>query len=55
MCDVNAENVIWGLEGDELAPHDNTQLETVAVFVEKEKMTSDTGHSIRLWVHNNLA
>lgn len=49
LMDTNAKNVIWGLEGKELPPHDVFPLEQVAVFVGNEKMTSGSEDYIRFW------
>ena len=44
-----------GLEGDKLPPKELFPLELVAVFVEQEKMTSDTAESLWFWTHLKLA
>jgi hypothetical protein len=53
--DLHAKRVIWGLDGDELPPQEIFPLEPIAVFVGDEKMTSDTGTSLRFWAHKILA
>ena len=45
----------WGLDGDELPRQEIFHLEPIAVFVGREKMTSDTSDEIRFWVHRMLA
>ena len=55
IADIHAKRVIWGLDGDELPPQEVFPLESVAVFVGAEKMTSDTGDSLRFWAHQQLA
>jgi hypothetical protein len=55
VMDAHAKNVIWGFEGCRLPPQDIFPLEPVAVFVDGEKMTSDTGDAIRFWAHKALA
>jgi hypothetical protein len=55
IADLRAKGAIWGLEGCELPPQEVFPLEPVAVFVGKEKMTSDTAESLRFWAHHKLA
>ena len=47
LCDGDAKEVIWGLEGDELPPQEIFPLEPIAVFIGTEKMTFDTGETLR--------
>ena len=55
VCDIHAKKVIWDLDGNELPHQEVFPLETVAIFVEQEKMTSDTSEEIRFWAHRKLA
>ena len=56
-CIMNdhAKKVICGLEGLHLPEQEIFPLEPVAIFVVNEKMTSNTGDSLQLWVHQQLA
>ena len=54
IMDDHAKKVIWGLEGLHLPSQEIFPLEPVAIFVGNEKMTSNTGDSLRLWVHQQL-
>ena len=55
VADIHAKREIWSLVGEELPPQEMFPLEPVAVFVGQEKMTSDTGDSLRFWAHHKLA
>ena len=55
IMDDHAKKVIWGLEGLHLPAQDIFLLKPVAIFVGDEKVTSNTGGSLRLWVHQQLA
>jgi len=55
MVDLEAEDMIWGLEGEELPPQEVFPLEPVTVFVCQEKMTSDAAKCLRFWAHQKLA
>ena len=55
LCDRDAKGVIWGLEGEELPPQEVLPLESVAVFIGGEKMTSDTGDILRYWAQRQIA
>lgn len=55
VADIHAKRAIWGLEGEEPPPQEMFPLEPIAVFVGKEKMTSDTAASLRYWAHRKLA
>ena len=52
--DDHVKNVIWGLEGLHFPAQEIFPLETVSIFVGNEKMTSNTGDSLRFWVHQQL-
>ena len=54
-ADITAKNVIWGLAGEQLPIQRVFPLEPVAVYIGKEKMTSDTGPRLRFWAHKHLA
>lgn len=53
--DIEAKNVIWGLEGEELPPMEVFPLEPIAVFVGKEKMTSGSEEELRFWCERVVA
>lgn len=55
IVDLHAKLEIWGLEGAPPPAQEPFLLEPVSVFVGKEKMTLDTGASLRYWVHLQLA
>ena len=55
QMDHLAKSVIWGLQGRRLPPQDVFPLEPVAVFVGKNKLSSDTGAVVRYWAHKQLA
>ena len=54
IMDDHAKKVIWGVAGLYLLDQEIFPLEPVAIFVGNEKMTSNTGDSLRLWVHQQL-
>ena len=55
LCDGDAKNVIWGLEGKEIPLQEEFPLEPVEVFIGGKKMTSDTGKILWFWAHRRLA
>jgi hypothetical protein len=55
QCDYKAKTEIWDRIGMPLPAQEVFPLEPVAVFVDQEKMTSDTGDRIRYWAHRALA
>ena len=55
IMDYHANNVIWGLEGLHLPAQEIFLFEPVAIFVVNEKMTSNIGDSLWLWIHQQLA
>ena len=55
IMDDHAKKVILGIEGLHLPAQEIFPLELVAIFVGNENMTSNTGDSLRFWVHQNLA
>ena len=54
IIDDHRNKFIWGLEGLHLPDQEIFPLEPVAIFVGNEKMTSNTGDSLRFWVHQQL-
>ena len=55
VCGIHAKRVVWGLNGNKLSHQEVFPLEPVAVFLEQEKITSDTSKEIRFWAHQTLA
>ena len=55
IMDYQAKNFIGGIEGLHLPAQDILPIEPVAIFVGNEKMTYNTGDSLRLWFHQHLA
>ena len=55
IMDDHANKVIWGLEEMPFPDQEIFPLEPVAIFVGDEKMTSNTGDSLRFWVHQQLS
>jgi hypothetical protein len=55
ICDHAAKFHIATDGQDRLAPGELFPLKTVGVYVQGEKMTTDTGGSIRYWAHYQLA
>ena len=55
LCDGDAKEVIWGLEGEELPLQEVFPLEPIAIFIGGEKMTSDTGDTLRFWAQRQIA
>ena len=53
--DDHVKKVIWSLEELHLPAQEIFPLEPVTIFVGNEKMTPNTGDSLRFWVHQNLA
>jgi hypothetical protein len=54
IVDIKAKRVIWVLEGKPLLAQQAFPLEPMAIFVDEDKMTSDTGKRIRYWAHKAL-
>ena len=52
--DDHAKNVIWGIKGLHLPDQEIFPLEPVAIIVENEKMTSNTGDSLWFWFYQQL-
>ena len=54
-CDFGAKRVLLNLNPDDLPKQQQFPLEAISVWAGKEKMTSDTGSSVRFHAHKNLA
>ncbi len=54
-CDFGAKRVLLNLNPDDLPKQQQLPLEAISVWAGKEKMTSDTGSSVRFHAHKNLA
>ena len=54
-CDAKAKRVIREMDPTRLPAQQSFPLEPLSVFVDGEKMTSDTGDWVRYWAHRHLA
>ncbi len=54
-CDFGAKRVLLNHNPDELPRQQQFPLEPISVWAGREKMTSDTGSSVRFHAHKNLA
>ena len=53
--DGKAKQEIWNVDPDNLPHQEAFPLESLCIFLGKEKMSSDTGSIIRFWVHKQRA
>ena len=55
MYDGMAKGVVWGLAGEKLPKQGMFPLESVAVYVGEDKLSSDMSKHVRFWVHKQIA
>ena len=55
MCDRMAKGVVWGLAGEKLPKQSMFPLESIAVYVGEDKLSSDMSKCVRFWVHKQIA
>ena len=55
LMDRKAKQEIWNVDPDNLPRQESFPLESLCVFLGKEKMSSDTGAGIRFWAHKQRA
>jgi hypothetical protein len=50
-----AKGVVWGLAGEKLPKQDMFPLESIAVYVCDDKLSSEMSKHVRFWVHKQIA
>jgi hypothetical protein len=55
VCDFDAKQVLLSQNPDDLPRQQQFPLKPISVWAGKEKMTSDTGSSVRFHAHKTLA
>ena len=55
VCGGMAKEVVWGLTGENLPKQDMFPLESIAVYVSDDTLSSDMSKYVRFWVHKQIA
>ena len=54
VCGGMAKEVVWGLAGENLPKQDMFPLESIAVYVSDDTLSSDMSKYVSFWVINTL-